>query len=118
MKYWHVTQIPQFPNNPYAVSLQLETLLPLITSKTRLVAFTGCSNLLGSVVHVKEITAAVRAKAKELGARKVEICIDCVAYAPHRRVDVRDWDIDYCFFSMYKVRPRECLILRSDLREL
>ena len=49
---------------------------------------------------IKEVTTAVRARAKELGARKVEVCIDCVAYAPHRRVDVRDWDVDYCFFSV------------------
>jgi selenocysteine lyase/cysteine desulfurase len=85
------------------VALQLDTLLPLITPKTRLVAFTGCSNILGSIMPVKEITAAVRAKAKELGTRKLEVCVDCVAYAPHRRIDVQDWDVDYCFFSLYKV---------------
>lgn len=87
LKYWHAAQIQESPNNPYAVSLQLADLLPLITSKTRLVAFTGCSNVLGRIVPIKEVTAAVRARAKELGARKVE---------------VRDWDVDYCFFSVYK----------------
>lgn len=45
----------------------------------------------------------VRKKAAEEGARKVEISVDCVAYAPHRRITVRDWDIDYCVFSLYKV---------------
>jgi selenocysteine lyase/cysteine desulfurase len=38
-----------------------------------------------------------------VGARKVEISVDCVAYAPHRRMDVRDWDVDYCVCSLYKV---------------
>ena len=52
---------------------------------------------------MKAVTAAARAKAKELGARKLEISVDTVAYAPHRRVDVQDWDIDYCILSMYKV---------------
>ena len=52
---------------------------------------------------MKEITAAARARAAQLGVRKLEVCVDCVAYAPHRRIDVRDWDVDYCFFSMYKV---------------
>ena len=54
---------------------------------------------------VAQIVQAVRARAKELGARKVEVCVDCVAYAPHRRVDVREWDVDYAYFSFYKVRP-------------
>ncbi|KAI0782918.1 pyridoxal phosphate-dependent transferase [Abortiporus biennis] len=103
INYWHATHIPTSPNNPYAVSLKVEDLLPLVTSKTRLVAFTACSNILGSVVPVKEIVAALRSKAMELGNRKLEVSIDCVAYAPHRRIDVQDWDVDYCFFSMYKV---------------
>ena len=51
------------------------------------------------------ILAAARSKARELGARKLEVCLDCVAYAPHRQIDVRDWDVDYCVFSFYKVRP-------------
>ena len=104
MKVWQATQVTSSPNNPYAVSLQLESLLPLLTSKTRLVTFTGCSNILGTIVPVKEYTAAIRARAAELGVRKLEVCIDCVAYAPHRRIDVQDWDVDYCFFSVYKVR--------------
>ncbi|KAI0343660.1 PLP-dependent transferase [Trametopsis cervina] len=103
VKFWHATQLSEFPDNPYAVGLHLDTLLPLITAKTRIVAFTGCSNILGSAIPVKEVAAAVRAKAKEVGAHKIEISVDCVAYAPHRRIDVRDWDIDYCVFSVYKV---------------
>jgi len=67
------------------------------------VAFTATSNLLGSVVPVQEITKAVRAEAAAKGAKKVEVSIDCVAYAPHRRMDVKAWDIDYCVFSFYKV---------------
>ena len=75
----------------------------MITAKTRIVAFTAASNILGSVVPIKDITAAIRETAKERGAPKVEISIDCVAYAPHRQIDVQDWDIDYCVFSVYKV---------------
>jgi hypothetical protein len=29
--------------------------------------------------------------------------VDGVAYAPHRRIDVRDLDVDFYFFSVYKV---------------
>ncbi|KAH9942236.1 PLP-dependent transferase [Epithele typhae] len=103
LKLWPATQLPAYPNNPYAVGLQLDALLPLITAKTRMVAFTACSNILGSINPVKEIVAALRTRAKELGARKLEVCVDCVAYAPHRGIDVQDWDVDYCYFSFYKV---------------
>ena len=103
-KLWPATPLPAYPNNSYAVGLQPDALLPLITANTRLVAFTACSNILGSVVPVTQIVQGVRARAKELGARKVEVCVDCVAYAPHRRVDVRKWDVDYAYFSFYKVR--------------
>ena len=91
------------PQNPYSVSLQLMDLLPLITPKTRLITFTACSNILGTVIPVWEVVRAIRKKATELGVRKMEVCVDCVAYAPHRRINVQDWDVDYCFFSMYKV---------------
>ena len=104
IKLWSASQLAVYPNNTYAVGLQLDTLLPLITSKTRIVAFTACSNILGSIVPVAEIVRAVRARGAELGVRKLEVCVDCVAYAPHRQVDVRAWDVDYAYFSFYKVR--------------
>ena len=113
LKMWAHTPIAAYPNNPYAVALQLDALLPLITPKTRLIAFTACSNILGSIVPVKEIVAAVRARAAELGARKIEFCVDCVAYAPHRGIDVRAWDVDYCYFSFYKVSPFDLYVLSS-----
>lgn len=49
------------------------------------------------------IAKQIRARAAEKGAKKVEIVVDCVAYAPHRKMDVRDWDVDYAVFSFYKV---------------
>ncbi|KZV69801.1 PLP-dependent transferase [Peniophora sp. CONT] len=101
LKVWHPRQTN--PNNTYSVALDVLDLLPLLSSKTRLVAFTATSNLLGSIVPVKAVIKAARAKAAELGVRKIEFCVDCVAYAPHRRIDVQDWDVDYCFFSFYKV---------------
>jgi len=101
VKVWKAT--PTDPENPYSIKLKVEELIPLISSKTRLVAFTACSNILGSIVPVKEVIKAVREEAKAKGAKKVEISIDCVAYAPHRLMDVQDWDVDFCVFSFYKV---------------
>ncbi|KAJ8516525.1 hypothetical protein ONZ45_g6157 [Pleurotus djamor] len=101
VKVWR--PVPTSPNNPYSVQLRLDELLPLITSRTRIVAISACSNILGSISPVKEITSAIRKEAAVKGARKVEISADCVAYAPHRRMDVKDWDVDFCVFSFYKV---------------
>ncbi|TFK65209.1 selenocysteine lyase [Pluteus cervinus] len=105
VKYWHVTPTPTPSGrpNPYSVSHKIQDLLPLITAKTRLVAFSACSNLLGTIVPVKEVVKAIREKAKEVGAPKVEVCVDCVAFAPHRKVKAVEWDVDYCVFSFYKV---------------
>ncbi|KAG6811398.1 hypothetical protein H0H92_007642 [Tricholoma furcatifolium] len=101
IKVWRAS--PTVVDNPYSLKLKIEELLPLITSKTRIVAFTATSNILGSIVPVKEVTAALRADAKAKGAAKVEVSIDCVAYAPHRLIDVQDWDVDFAVFSFYKV---------------
>ncbi|KAJ3998236.1 pyridoxal phosphate-dependent transferase [Lentinula boryana] len=101
VKYW--TPTPTNPNNPYSVVYKVEELLPLITAKTRILAFTACSNILGTILPIKDIVQAVRTAAKEKGTKKLEISVDCVAYAPHRPIDVRDWDIDFCVFSFYKV---------------
>ncbi|KAH9044128.1 PLP-dependent transferase [Lactarius hengduanensis] len=101
LKHWHprITD----PSNPYSLAYDVQDLLPLITPKTRLVAFSACSNILGSIIPVKNVITAARSRAAELGVRKIEFSIDCVAYAPHRRMDVQDWDVDYAVFSFYKV---------------
>ncbi|KAJ3496118.1 hypothetical protein NLJ89_g10529 [Agrocybe chaxingu] len=101
LKYWR--PVPTDPENPYSLKLRTEDLLPLITAKTRIVAFTACSNILGSIVPVKEVVKAIREEAKTKGSPKVEISVDCVAYAPHRLIDVQDWDVDIAVFSFYKV---------------
>lgn len=100
-KYW--TPTPTTPNNPYSVNYKVEELLPLITSKTRILAFAACSNILGTILPIKDIVHAARNTAKEKGSKKFEVSVDCVAYAPHRLIDVRDWDVDFCVFSFYKV---------------
>ncbi|KAG7093214.1 hypothetical protein E1B28_006900 [Marasmius oreades] len=100
-KVWRPTPIN--PNNPYSVGYRIDDLIPLITAKTRIVAFSATSNILGSVIPVKETIKAIRKAAKEKGAKNVEVSVDCVAYAPHRQMDVQDWDVDFCVFSFYKV---------------
>lgn len=78
------------------LELDLADLDALMTSRTRLVCFTQATNILGTIHPVAEITRFVH----ERGAR---VCVDGVAYAPHRLVDVQAWDVDFYVLSLYKV---------------
>lgn len=88
VKFWNI--------NPETLELDLDVLDKLMTYKTRLVAFTHASNILGTINPVKEITKFVH-------NRGAMVCVDGVAYAPHRHVDVQDLDVDFYTFSFYKV---------------
>ncbi len=68
----------------------------LLNERTRMVAVTHASNALGTVLPVKEITAA----AHRWGAR---VLIDGAQSVPHLAVDVRDLDCDFYAFSGHKV---------------
>ncbi|KIJ62257.1 hypothetical protein HYDPIDRAFT_94816 [Hydnomerulius pinastri MD-312] len=101
VKYWR--PVPAEEKNPYSLTYKTEDLVSIVTSKTRIVAISGCSNILGTINPVEASVKAVRQRAKEVGAPKVEVSVDCVAYAPHRKIDVQKWDIDYCVFAVYKI---------------
>ncbi len=76
--------------------LEIEDLEALLTEKTRLVCFNHCSNIVGLAHDVKAIVGKVH----EAGALA---CVDGVAYAPHRRIDVKQLDADFYLYSAYKV---------------
>jgi cysteine desulfurase family protein (TIGR01976 family) len=78
------------------LDFDLADLEALMTPRTRLVCFTQATNILGTIHPVGEITRFVH----DRGAR---VCVDGVAYAPHRLVDVRAWDVDFYVLSLYKV---------------
>ena len=77
-------------------TLSVRDLEPLLSNRTRLVACTVASNALGSVVDV----AGVAKCAHSAGA---EVFLDCVHYAPHGPIDVRQFDCDYLVCSGYKI---------------
>ncbi|MEL6676670.1 MAG: cysteine desulfurase-like protein [Bacteroidota bacterium] len=81
---------------PDTLELDLDDLAELMNDKTRLVAVSHTSNVLGTLQPIKEIAAFVH-------ARGALICVDGVAHAPHRLVDVQDLDVDFYIFSFYKV---------------
>lgn len=90
--------------NPETLELNLEDLALLMTNRTKLVALTHASNILGTINPIKEIAKFVH----EQGAM---ICVDGVAYAPHRLVDVQDLDVDFYTLSCYKVYGSHCALL-------
>lgn len=75
--------------------LELGDLEALMSEKTKLVAVTHTSNILGTINPIKDI-------AKLVHRYKALICVDGVAFAPHRMVDVQDLDADFYVFSTYK----------------
>lgn len=98
VKHWPVTPMNSGKSdNVLAVHLDPKVLQNLVTERTKVVAFTACSNLLG---HFTDIASA--AKVVRSIAPHALICVDCVAFAPHRRMTPRNWDVDVAFFSLYK----------------
>ena len=77
-------------------SIDLEKVKELITSRTKIVAMTQVSNVLGREYPVKEIAKL----AHEKGAVMV---VDGAQSTPHMRVDVTDLDADLFAFSGHKL---------------
>lgn len=77
-------------------SIDLEKVKELITSRTKIVAMTQVSNVLGREYPVKEISKL----AHEKGAVMV---VDGAQSTPHMRVDVTDLDADFFAFSGHKL---------------
>ena len=77
-------------------ALRPEALTALLGPRTRLVAFTHCSNVIGSVHPVREWCEIVH----RAGAIAV---VDGVSYAPHGLPDVAALGADVYLFSLYKV---------------
>ena len=88
VKVWHVDRD--------SLALELRDLDPLLSPRTKWLAMTWASNILGTVNPVAEVSRRVHA----VGGR---VCIDAVAYAPHRLVDVQASGADVVVFSFYKV---------------
>ena len=67
-----------------------------LTDKTKLVAITHVSNVLGTINPVKEIIS----KAQE---KNIPVLIDGAQSIPHLKVDVKELDCDFYCFSGHKV---------------
>jgi len=77
--------------------LDLSGLDKLLTTKTKLVAFTHMSNVLGTINPAKDIVKKVKDKSKAL------VLVDGAQSVPHFPVDVADIGADFYVFSSHKM---------------
>jgi cysteine desulfurase family protein (TIGR01976 family) len=87
VRFWQV--------DPSSGELDIEALGSLLSDRTRFVAMTHASNVLGSINPVRRVADMVH----EVDAW---LCVDGVGFAPHRAVDVQALDADFYAFSFYK----------------
>ena len=87
--------IKEWKINTENAELEIEVLKALLTNKTKIVAVTHCSNIVGSINNLQSIAKLVH----EYNAFLVG---DGVSYAPHGLPNVKDLDVDFYTFSLYK----------------
>lgn len=76
--------------------LDLDAFKALFTDRTKLVAITHVSNVLGTINPVKEIIDYAH-------DRDIPVLIDGAQSVPHIRVDLQELDADFYVFSAHKV---------------
>jgi len=84
---WHV--------NSESGLLDIEDLKSLLTARTRMVAYPHCSNIIGHINPVKEISQLIK-------NYKAISVVDGVGYAPHGFPDIKELGADIYLFSLYK----------------
>ena len=67
----------------------------LLSGKTKLVAISGMSNVLGTILPLKKIISA----SHKVGAK---VLVDACQLAVHQKIDVQDLDCDFLAFSGHK----------------
>lgn len=80
------------------LNLNLSDLDKIITQKTKILALTYVSNVLGTINPLKEIIQA----AKKINPKLI-VVIDAAQAVPHMKVDVQDLGCDFLSFSSHKM---------------
>ncbi|QGY00347.1 aminotransferase class V-fold PLP-dependent enzyme [Roseovarius faecimaris] len=106
-------EVREWTVDPETGHLPLEGLEALLDEKVRLVCFPHCSNIVGEINPVVEITA----RAHAAGAF---VCVDGVSYAPHGFPNVGHMGPDIYLFSSYKTYgPHQgVMVMRRELAQL
>ena len=104
--------IREWQVDPHSAELNVSALEALLNERTRVVAFTHCSNIVGSMHPVREWTDKIHAA----GAIAI---VDGVSYAGHGLPDVDALGADIYLFSLYKVYGPHLgvMTMRKDLNQ-
>ncbi len=93
--------------DPATGELVLDDLDSLLSERTRLVAVTAASNLIGTIPPVRRIADAAHA----VGAL---VWVDAVHYAAHHLVDREELGADFVVCSPYKFLGPHCAVMGAD----
>ena len=106
-------EVREWQIDPESGLLDPADLENLLDERVRLVCFPHCSNVVGAVNPVVEITALAHAA----GAF---VCVDGVSYAPHGLLDLGSMGPDIYLFSAYKTYgPHQgVMLIRRELGRL
>ncbi|MDB4831185.1 cysteine desulfurase [Hyphomicrobiales bacterium] len=76
--------------------IDLDEFRSLITDKTKLISLTHMSNVLGTVLPIKEMVAIAHDK-------NIPVVVDGTQAIVHHKVDVQDLDVDFYVFTGHKL---------------
>ena len=77
-------------------TIKIDSVKSVVTDKTKIVAITHVSNVLGTINDIKEI-------ARIAHENDAYIVVDGAQAVPHLKVDVQDLDVDFYAFSAHKM---------------
>ena len=76
--------------------ITIEAFQKAITSKTKVIALTYVSNVMGYITPIKEIIKIAHEKG-------IIVVVDAAQAVPHMKIDVQDLDCDFLAFSAHKM---------------
>ena len=88
-------KIREWQFNPNTADLEIDELKRLISKKTKFICVCHTSNVVASINNLKEIISLAH-------DNDIKVVGDGVAYMAHDIVDLKDLDIDFYGFSLYK----------------
>ena len=77
-------------------NISVESVRNLVTKKTKIIAITQMSNVLGSIIPLKEIIQFAHSK-------EILVLVDGCQGIAHQETDIRDLDCDFYVFSGHKL---------------
>ena len=77
-------------------SITLDSIKNRVTEKTKLIAISYVTNIIGDTRNIKEIVEYAH-------KNNILVLVDAAQAAPHIKIDVKDLDVDFLAFSMHKM---------------